>query len=254
MSPAISVPSFATLMSTPSSDARVAPNASCDGSFLLRIFCSCCPSIEMRSPPAERATTGRPVTRTVALTTRSRTPPAPISATFVKPDLSASQPCSRSPCAKSTAASTKLSPAAPRPVASEVPRTIAVLIRAALAERSAVTVLAKTSEPANFAAPAAPIGTRLSQSPRAPASVNGLMLWLCSQREPISSADFVMLEPIAVSIISPPAKFSAPPANTPTPVASSSTPAPSISSPRPIIPRFTLPPVSVFSALSNQSS
>ncbi|WP_249182168.1 hypothetical protein [Burkholderia cenocepacia] len=78
-------------------------------------------------------------------------------------------------------------------------------------------VLPQTSEPANFAAPAAPSARWLSQLPRAPA----LMLRLCSSASRYR-AGIVMLEPIAVPTITAPAKFSALLANAPTPVVSNS--------------------------------
>ncbi|VWC37480.1 hypothetical protein BCO37747_07930 [Burkholderia contaminans] len=119
---------------------------------------------------------------------------------------------------------------------------------------SAVTARVNSLLPASLAVPAAPIGTRLMKSARAPASVNGLMLRPCSMRVAMSSPALVIDAPIAVYIIPAPRMFSGTPTIAPIPVPSSSPPIPSSAMPPTIMPMFRPVLVSVFRKLSKPLS
>ncbi|EDT00042.1 hypothetical protein BamIOP4010DRAFT_6443 [Burkholderia ambifaria IOP40-10] len=96
-------------------------------------------------------------------------------------------------------ASTNDSPAPPTPVVNAVTFMVPLRIDATFGVRvSAVTVRVTSLLPTSLAAPAAPIGTRLMKSERAPASLNGLMLRPWSARFARSSAELVIVAAIDV--------------------------------------------------------
>ncbi|VWC13874.1 hypothetical protein BDO18943_05435 [Burkholderia dolosa] len=90
LSPTRSVPSGDTLTAWPSSVTRVRPAASDDASPWFRIRPIVWLSTATVLPSVPRIGTGRPVRVRTDVTARSFSPPAAISATFVKPAFSSS--------------------------------------------------------------------------------------------------------------------------------------------------------------------